>query len=178
MEQKPTAAFVLSLVAGVFILLGGLVLAAIGSLIAIFFPAIGGVVIALAMVFGTLVLLGAILLYLRPQEHVIWGLVIVIFSILSLFPALGGFIIGMILGIVGGIMAISWKPEGAPGMAPTFPAPSPQPAYGQPNAWGAMNAPAPSHTATARCRNCGTNLSPGVAFCANCGAKVAVGTSG
>lgn len=39
-----------------------------------------------------------------------WGVLIPIFSILSLFGG-GGFFIGMILGIIGGALGLAWKPK-------------------------------------------------------------------
>jgi hypothetical protein len=40
----------------------------------------------------------------------IWGIVIIVFSLPSVITG-GGFIIGFVLGIVGGALAFSWKPE-------------------------------------------------------------------
>ncbi|MCP8311305.1 MAG: DUF6114 domain-containing protein [Candidatus Methylarchaceae archaeon HK01M] len=59
---------------------------------------------------GILILLGSSMLYARPKEHVAWGIVIVIFSALSLF-GMGGFILGAALGLAGGILAIIWRPS-------------------------------------------------------------------
>jgi multisubunit Na+/H+ antiporter MnhF subunit len=60
---------------------------------------------------GVLMIVGAIMLYNRPQRHTSWGTVIVILSVLSFFGrAMGGFGIGLILGLVGGLLAITWKP--------------------------------------------------------------------
>jgi hypothetical protein len=39
-----------------------------------------------------------------------WSIMIIVFSIPSVITG-GGFIIGFMLGIVGGAMAFSWKPE-------------------------------------------------------------------
>lgn len=121
-EDKPTAAFVLSLIAAIFILLNGLVVAAIGGILALIFPEVGIALIALGLVFGVVVLIGAIMLYAQPQQHVIWGILVLLFSIFSLVIG-GGFIIGFILGLVGGILALVWKPPvaPAPAMAPTPP---------------------------------------------------------
>jgi predicted benzoate:H+ symporter BenE len=46
----------------------------------------------------------------RIREHLIWGTVIIVFSAIS-FLGMGGFFIGSILGIVGGALALSLKPE-------------------------------------------------------------------
>jgi hypothetical protein len=48
----------------------------------------------------------------RPQEHTAWGIIVLIFSIVS-FIGMGGFLIGAILGIAGGALALSLKPPQA-----------------------------------------------------------------
>ncbi|MEM3401448.1 MAG: DUF6114 domain-containing protein [Nitrososphaerota archaeon] len=61
------------------------------------------------VVSGIVVLIGALMLYSRPKQVHMWGTLVLIFSIISLV-SMGGFIIGAILGIVGGALAIAWKP--------------------------------------------------------------------
>ncbi|MEM1532340.1 MAG: DUF6114 domain-containing protein [Nitrososphaerota archaeon] len=61
------------------------------------------------VVSGIVVLIGALMLYSRPKQAHMWGTLVLIFSIISLV-SMGGFIIGAILGIVGGALAIAWKP--------------------------------------------------------------------
>jgi uncharacterized membrane protein len=58
----------------------------------------------ITLVFGIIVIVCALMLYRRPQRHGMWGILIIIFS------ALSGGIIGVVLGLVGGILAIIWKP--------------------------------------------------------------------
>jgi len=58
---------------------------------------------------GTLVIVAAAMLSSRPAEHEAWGVMILVFSVIS-FLGMGGFLIGAILGIVGGAFAITWKP--------------------------------------------------------------------
>ena len=45
-------------------------------------------------------------------SYSMWGAIILVFSFLSYFGG-GGFFVGGLLGIIGGIIAISWKPEAA-----------------------------------------------------------------
>jgi uncharacterized membrane protein YjjB (DUF3815 family) len=46
----------------------------------------------------------------KPEEHNTWGTLIIVFSVLSVFGgAMGGFAAGLILGLIGGILAITWK---------------------------------------------------------------------
>jgi hypothetical protein len=66
----------------------------------------------MALVSGILVIVGAIMLNARPQERVAWGIIVLIFSIVSLM-GMGGFFIGALLGIVGGALALSLKPAKA-----------------------------------------------------------------
>lgn len=58
---------------------------------------------------GVLVVTGAILLNSRSSEHTTWGTIILVFSIVS-FLGMGGFLIGAILGIIGGALSVSWTP--------------------------------------------------------------------
>lgn len=128
-EEKPAAALVLSLVAGGFILLGGGMTALIGSwmgnyghgrytgwsgmmgtgygMMGFAFGAMG----VLGLIFGAIVIISALMLNNKPEQHSTWGSVIVLFSVLSIFSsAMGGFGVGLVLGLVGGVLAITWKP--------------------------------------------------------------------
>ncbi len=127
--ERPPAAFVLSLIAGIFILLGGGAMSMFGGLAGMMggfggygmmgrgFGMMGtafGVLGILGLIFGAIVIISAIMLNSRPQEHSTWGTLILIFSVLSIFgSAMGGFGIGLILGIIGGVLAITWKPTQA-----------------------------------------------------------------
>jgi hypothetical protein len=62
------------------------------------------------LVSGVIVLLSGAMLYTNPASRSIWGILIIVFSVLSFF-GFGGFIIGAILGIIGGVMALRWKPS-------------------------------------------------------------------
>src|SRR3989449_9825909 len=170
--EKPTAAFVLSLLAGIFILLGGALLAAIGAAIFAFVPAVGLVFGVVGLVFGILVLVGAVMLYTHPDQHVTWGVIILVFSILSIFTALGGFLIGLILGIVGGALAIAWKPRAVmfPGYGGRYPAGfgtyGPPPPVAPPGYPAPPSSPRASHPITPEsspfCLNYGGPPSPAV----------------
>ncbi len=61
-----------------------------------------------ALVCGVIVLIGAIMLNARPQEHIAWGIIVLVFSIAS-FIGMGGYFIGAILGIAGGAIALSYR---------------------------------------------------------------------
>jgi len=49
-------------------------------------------------------------LYSRPAAATGWGVVILVSSCVALLAGTGGFLAG-ILGIVGGALAIAWKPR-------------------------------------------------------------------
>ena len=126
-RERPTAAFLLSLVGGIFILVGGAMsmfgLFGFGGMMWGFRGMMGyrygmmgglgfGVFGILGLIFGAIVIISAFMLNSKPHEHSTWGTVIVIFSVLSIFgSAMGGFGVGLILGIIGGILGITWKPS-------------------------------------------------------------------
>ena len=59
---------------------------------------------------GVVMVIGAVMLRTRPQEHMTWGILILVFSIVS-FAGMGGYFIGAMLGIIGGAFAISYRPK-------------------------------------------------------------------
>ena len=54
---------------------------------------------------GILVLLGGVLLHLYPEQHSMWGALILAFSIISIL-GMGGFLVGAIIGIVAGALTL------------------------------------------------------------------------
>jgi len=120
--KRAMAGFVISFIAGIFIILGGLALVALQSFInsvidiipmPVTIPGIGfaesvfATIGAIGLVFGIIVIVGAFLIYM-PGKEIIGGIIVLIFSIISIV-AMGGFIIGMILGIIGGILGLLKK---------------------------------------------------------------------
>ncbi|MFQ5712208.1 MAG: DUF6114 domain-containing protein [Candidatus Geothermarchaeales archaeon] len=57
-----------------------------------------------------IVIYAAMMLNSKPAQHVTWGTLILIFSVLSVLGSWAGFGLGLILGIVGGALAIGWRP--------------------------------------------------------------------
>ena len=56
-------------------------------------------------------IISAFMLNRKPEQHSTWGILIVLFSVLSMLGgAMGGFGVGLVLGLIGGILAITWKP--------------------------------------------------------------------
>ena len=76
-----------------------------------------GAIAIFGLICGIIVTMSAVLLRLKPNQRQTWGILILVFSILGFF-GFGGFIVGSVLGIVGGIMTLRWKP---PPTAPTTP---------------------------------------------------------
>jgi hypothetical protein len=58
---------------------------------------------------GVIVLMSTFILRIHPQEHVLWGVFIVVFSAIS-FVGMGGYFVGAGLGIIGGALALTYKP--------------------------------------------------------------------
>src|SRR6266849_1670833 len=122
MVPKPVAAFTLSLVAGIFILLGSVVM----SVFALGFPGMmmGGtegmqagtgmtglmmsgmmvpwmlgsvtVLAAFGIASGMMVTLGSVMLYMRPTENHLWGAIILAFSVVSILGSMGGLLVGLV----------------------------------------------------------------------------------
>lgn len=116
MSERPNTAFILSLIGGIFVVLGGLIWAVVGTFLA-FFTGLGFLLYAF-LVFGIIVIIGAFMMNSNPRLTTTWGIVILILGIISLIgiiTALGG-----LLAIIGGAFALSWKPPRDP---PTQPAP-------------------------------------------------------
>ncbi len=65
---------------------------------------------AVGLVSGVMVVISGAMLRSNPGQRTLWGVLTVVFSCLSFF-GLGGFVVGAVLGIVGGFMALTWKPK-------------------------------------------------------------------
>jgi hypothetical protein len=63
----------------------------------------------IGLIAGILVLIGAVMLNARPEDHVTWGAIILSFSVISLL-GMGGLYVGALLGIAGGALALSRRP--------------------------------------------------------------------
>lgn len=118
-SEKRTRAFVLSSIAGILILMNAVAVATAATWFPEIFPTLPGSsgndtatlysVAVVGLICGALVVLGAMMLRSRPAHKRAWGIMIMASSIPSVVTG-GGFIIGFILGIIGGILALSRKP--------------------------------------------------------------------
>ena len=68
-------------------------------------PIFAGMIV-IGAVSGATIVLSSIMMSSRPSESSRWGVIVLVFSVLSFF-GMGGFLIGAVLGIVGGILAIA-----------------------------------------------------------------------
>ena len=128
-NEKPTAAFVLSLLAGLWMLAaggmmggygwGGMMGGGWGGMmggwpgmhrwmwgqgirgIGVWWPWFG-------FLTGIIVLVGAVMLYVKSQQRRSWGIVILVASALFVFAGMGNLLAGT-LGMIGGILALAMK---------------------------------------------------------------------
>ena len=115
--SRATAGFALSLIAGILVLIQGIVRMLRGELVIIGLldefrrRILGGlaleVVGAIAVVFGILILVGAILIY-KPGNETAGGIIVLLFSVLSILTG-GGYLVGFLLGIIGGVLGLAKK---------------------------------------------------------------------
>lgn len=118
-SEKPTKAYTLSLIAGILIVCNAVAVGVAATWFPWIFPTLPGSdnnatvpfasIATIGLICGALVLFGAIMLHIKPGNKKVWGIVIIVFSIPSVITG-GGFIVGFILGIIGGVKAIRWKP--------------------------------------------------------------------
>lgn len=100
-NRRPFWGATLTLLAGLLILYIPLHLYAIA-----FIP---GSLVFVGFIFGGLMLITGIFSYIYPQFSTVFGVVAIFLSVLSVMGALGGFVVGTIIGIIGGAMLIAWE---------------------------------------------------------------------
>lgn len=118
-EKTSSSAFALSLVGGILIIFGSILMGLIFSNIQTWMDGMmgGGMMrgmmgtmtagwfFGIPLIAGILVILGAVMMNTRPQETTLWGLVVLVFSVIG-FTGMGLSIVGAIIGIIGGAMAL------------------------------------------------------------------------
>jgi hypothetical protein len=168
-DEVPTAAFAVSLIAGILIFLVGAVEGLASSLAS----EVGANLASLALsvvaffgvVFGLIVIALAVSLYRHPEHHTGYGIAILVFSVASIVGG-GGFGLGLLLGVVGGILAIlfeeSEEMDYDPSTGTYRPVPvAPPTGFAAPS--GGVTCPNCRSTVPAgapRCPDCETPLSP------------------
>lgn len=147
----PDAAHLLSLIGGIFVLIGGLLFAVFGAAITFFAFGLLGLFGVLGVIWGIVLIYGAMKLRSNPEQHDTWGALIVLFSLLSWVGGMGGFVIGFLLCFVGGILAIVWRPA--------------QPASG-------AGLPLGQQAPGRYCPSCGAPVAQDTKFCPHCGKQL------
>ena len=100
-EKKPTAAFGLSILAGICTLVGAFLASAITSLLVPGFPS--SMLLIWGSIAGILTLVGGWLLYNNAAQRKLGSTLVLVFSILSMN------FIGLILGLIGGFLGYTYK---------------------------------------------------------------------
>jgi hypothetical protein len=174
-QNKPTAAYILSLLGGILGLLVSLAFVVFGALAFIALSSVdyyygatvdflpfgwGGVTLvgfgAWMLITSILVIVFARKLNANPLEHTKWGALILVFSIIG---------VGGILAFIGGILALVYKPI----LVGTQSQYIPQQQYGPPP----QNYAPPSQQPITRiCPNCGRVVQENIKFCPNCGKQL------
>jgi hypothetical protein len=128
-DERPDTPFTLALLGGLFITIAGAVEIYAAFMLTFFFspgavaPPVNGTLLFFGIVgcgLGSLVIVFAALLYTSPDHRTIYGIVVVVLSGISLVSYYGGFLIGFVLGAVGGVLAIVWRPRRYPGPVPIY----------------------------------------------------------
>jgi hypothetical protein len=158
-QNKPTTAFALSLVGGVFEIIAAVALFFVAAIFGAMRPTsytsgfytytvadmrgfawIFGAIGAWLLIAAIIIIISAVKLNGSPLEHSKWGVLILVFSIV------GGI---NIFGIIGGALALSYKPQLVESAH----------LYS-------------SQGYTRYCQYCGSALDPNSRFCASCGKQV------
>ncbi|NOX44991.1 MAG: hypothetical protein GXO72_04595 [Caldiserica bacterium] len=120
-RERPVGAFVLSLLAGIWMAGAGIAMYGwVGPVSWMWGHGMMGGYAGwprlpwLGLVFGVVVLVGAAMLYSRPEKSQGWGIAILVVSAVNLLFGMGG-VLASLLGIVGGAWAVAWSPSDAGG---------------------------------------------------------------
>lgn len=159
-QNKPTAAYILSMIGGILGLLGGLLLVGAGALVGavtfgLGFAVIGGLGIWITIC-SVIVIYAASKLNSEPLEHSKWGAIILVLSLIGSWS---------LLNFIGGILALVYKPILVGAQQP----------YGQPQQYGPPQAAytqPPPQQMTRVCPQCGRVVPDNVRFCPNCGKQL------
>jgi hypothetical protein len=157
-KEKPTAAYVLSLIGGILSIIGAVVSLFIATiLLSIYNPypyyyynpsPTAALLLGIGIWFficGAIVIVAASKLNSNPEEHMKWGTITLVFSILG----------GGIFALIGGILAMVWKPS-----TPSTPPPPP---WQQGTAFQQIKR---------ICPQCGRVLTEEMKFCPYCGKEL------
>ena len=181
-QNKPTAAYILSLLGGILGLLASLAFLAFGALAYMSYQSylndiysydydlgLFGLGYTYLLGLGIWILITSILIITfagklksHPMEHSKWGALILVFSIIG---------VGGLLAFIGGILALVYKPI----LAQQPYGYAPPPTYGQqPQYYAPQQAPAQQgpQRITRICPNCGRVIDENLKFCPHCGKQL------
>lgn len=65
--------------------------------------------VSIGLIFGGLIFLIGGMGYFFPKFNMVFGILAIFLSVLSIMGAMGGFFIGTLLGIIGGSLSVSWR---------------------------------------------------------------------
>ena len=133
------------------------------------FGSAGALIGIVGVIFGLIVIIGGVMLNQNPASHTMWGVIILILSIID-FPGAWGFGIGSLLAFIGAILALVYKPAMAPSMMPGQPMGSMP--MGSIGSMGSMGTGATTGQMGMTCKNCGASIPAGATRCPSCGASV------
>ena len=181
-QNKPTAAYAVSLVGGILGLLGGLGITVYGILIYIAYAeyigyyggyyddytglfGLGGFTLigvgVWVLITSILIIVFARKLNAYPMEHSKWGALILVFSLIGAFN---------FIALIGGILALVYKP--IPVTVQPYGYPPPQP-YGYAPPQSPQYAPQPQAQPITRiCPQCGRVVNENVKYCPHCGKQL------
>ena len=101
-EAKPTAAFALSVIAGLVTILGAFLLTS-SPLLLLTDPALVTMIQVWGTIAGILVIVGSWLLYNNAAQRKLGSMLVLVFSLISMN------ILGLILGLIGGFLGYTYK---------------------------------------------------------------------
>jgi hypothetical protein len=104
---RPVAAGVLTIIGGFFVLVGGVAFALLGAVLTLFGIVSG--IFLIGLLAGLLILAMGGLMLAVPSGHTVWGVLTIGLALVSILVAFGGFLIGFLLTILGGILALRWR---------------------------------------------------------------------
>ena len=115
----PVLASLLTLAAGLFVLLGGLFLALLDVAFLVSGLTRHTEFLYLGPGLGLLLFAAAGLMWIVPRGRVAWGALVLVLALLSIPFALTGFVVGFLLALAGGILAIRHGPTIVPDLPVT-----------------------------------------------------------
>ena len=189
MSDKPRAAFAVSLAGGILILVFAIIWGLVTFDAYTFFGVRGVLWLILGVVFGCLVIGGAVLFYVQPRFRIAGGAMVLTFSILSILTGFGGLIAGLVLGIIGGAMAMAWKGGSATRICMGCGRAIPFEYTVCPHCGRGTQVPGPAFVPMAAappvapaapamyCTNCGRPLQAGFVVCPYCGTRLGAAPS-